>query len=154
MELIDRSWSQTVETATGRRAIRPRTAESPTGSQRMGQGCAMYKFMAVFLLLSSSASAEVNVFLDFASWEKEPEAVRSAYIAGAFDSLVLFTVDEQTRQAGQFFQRCVSAAKLNSTLLSENVRAYAKPRLELQAGTVQAVLLRYLIALCGRPSPA
>ena len=120
----------------------------------MGQGWAMYKFVAVFLLLSNSASAEVNVFLDFAAWEKQPEAVRSAYIAGAFDSLVLFTVDEQTRQSGQFFQGCVSAAKMNATLLSENVRAYAKPRMELQAGTVPAVLLRYLIALCGRPPPA
>ena len=102
----------------------------------------MYKFVAGFLLLSSSAFAEVNVFLDFADWEKQPEAVRGAYIAGAFDSLVLFTVDEQTRQAGQFFQGCVSAAKMNSTLLSENVRAYAKRRLELQAGTVQVVLLK------------
>jgi hypothetical protein len=79
-----------------------------------GKGQAMYKFVAVFLLLSSSAFAEVNVFLDFADWEKQPEAVRGAYIAGAFDSLVLFTVDEQTRQAGQFFQGCVSAAKMTA----------------------------------------
>jgi hypothetical protein len=104
--------------------------------------------------MTGASAAEVHVYLDYASWEKQPEDIRAAYIAGVFDSLVLFTVDPETARAGKFFLDCVSNAKLDSLQLSEQVRAYARPRLELQAGTVQGALLRYLISLCGRPPAA
>jgi hypothetical protein len=100
---------------------------------------------------NGASAAEVHVYLDYAAWAKQPEDIRAAYIAGVFDSLVLITVDAETARAGKFFLGCIGNAKLDSVQLSEQLRAYARPRLELQAGTVQGALLRYLVSLCGRP---
>ena len=104
--------------------------------------------------LTGASAAEVHVYLDYAAWAKQPEDIRAAYVAGVFDSLVLFTADAETARAGKFFLDCVGNAKLDSRQLSEQVRIYTRPRLELQAGTVQGALLRYLISLCGRPPTA
>jgi hypothetical protein len=88
--------------------------------------------------ITRASAAEVHVYLDYAAWAKQPEDIRAAYIAGVFDSLVLFTVDAETARAGKFFLDCVDNAKLDSLRLSEQVRAYARPRLELQAGPSKA----------------
>jgi hypothetical protein len=69
------------------------------------------------------------------------------------DSLVLVASpdDAKTRQ---HYGDCVGDTKMTDVQLANNLATFVDARPELQGGTVQEGLLKYLIALCGDPRVA
>ena len=59
--------------------------------------------------------------------------------------------EEQMRRITQHYSRCLVAAKMTNGQLAANVLNFAKDKPELHTGSVQHVLINYLIAACGAP---
>ena len=52
----------------------------------------------VFVVGSSGAIAQVGVYFNFSQWERLTENQRTAYIAGAFDSLISNAATNEERR--------------------------------------------------------
>jgi hypothetical protein len=112
----------------------------------------LIRLALVAAMIAGPAVAQVKVFYPFVEWEKLDERARSLYIAGAFDSMVIFSgPDERQVRASFHYSACLARAGVTSGQLAESVRAHARVRTELQKESMPAVLLNYLIALCGAP---
>ena len=110
----------------------------------------MHRVVFTLLLLSSSVlSQEANVFFSYSEWERMSDNQRSIYIAGAMDSLMMYTNNVNGSKLTTHFYDCLTKGTLDNLQLSNNVLAYTKKHPELQTGTVQIPLVHYLRALCG-----
>jgi hypothetical protein len=100
---------------------------------------------------SQRPQSSVFAFRTYSQWRAMSLEARTAYIAGAIDSL-LFSNPEVRQHYGD----CISNAKAAQMALSFATFIDARPN--LQGGAVQNGLLEYLIALCdqqpGAPSAA
>jgi hypothetical protein len=91
-------------------------------------------------------------FVNFSQWSNESASERTAYIAGAFDSLLVFANDEEDAHASYHYQQCVLGGKMTSRQLAENVLRFGQSRPSLRTGSVQAVLMKYLTETCEVPA--
>jgi len=105
----------------------------------------------VFVAGSSGAIAQVGVYFNFSQWERLTENQRTAYIAGAFDSLISNAATNEERRGSLHYQRCIRNAAMSSEQLGENVLAFVQTQPALHGKTVQLALVRYLVSLCGPP---
>jgi hypothetical protein len=102
--------------------------------------------VAVLIALLVSSAAQANYFT-YQEWLAKPAIVRAAYIAGALDSLVNYT----DPRIAMHYNNCIARAEMRSDQLADNVLNYARDKPSMQTGSVQHVLLDYLIAACGAP---
>lgn len=100
--------------------------------------------LSVLIAIVSSAHATP---LSYAQWDALSLNERNSYISGAFNGLVGIS----STPAGMHYYRCVRDKKIMDSQLADGVRAVAMNKPELQALSVQAVLLYYLNRLCGEP---
>ena len=91
-------------------------------------------------------------FVNFSQWSNESASERTAYMAGAFDSLLVFGNDEEDAHASYHYQQCVLGGKMTSSELAENVLRFGKSHPSLRTGSVQAVLMKYLTKMCEVPA--
>jgi hypothetical protein len=104
----------------------------------------------IAVLFSSAAQAG---YVTYQTWSAGSEAFRGAYIAGAFDSFVIPWEGEASEKTVKHYSTCIREAEMTNSQLAANVLAFAKDKPELHTGSVQAALLGYLNAACGK-SPA
>jgi hypothetical protein len=90
------------------------------------------------------------VFYGYAAWEKMSPDIRTAYIAGAMDSLTAFTVGEEGKRTARHYQECMKRAGMKNTELADKVRARANAKPIPEYATVQQMLVYYLLELCGK----
>jgi hypothetical protein len=113
-----------------------------------GEAEMILRIVAVLIALLVSSAAQSR-YLTFQTWSAASETFRVAYIAGAYDSLVIFAEGEQEERISAHYERCIGAAKMQNGQLAANVLNFAKDKPELHTGSVQGALLQYLIAACG-----
>ena len=99
--------------------------------------------LAATLILILYASSVFAGFRTYSQWRAMSLEARTAYIAGAIDSL-LFSNPE----ARQHYGDCISNAKIPAAQLALSLAAFIDARPNLQGGAVQNGLIEYLIALC------
>lgn len=107
----------------------------------------MFKYVAVLLLLSWPASAEVH--LEFSEWERLNDDDRAAYIARSIDMLA--TMAAHAQKTARHYSQCIMRSQLTAEQLASFLREYGRARPELQGSSVQRAMADYLNALCGRP---
>ena len=107
----------------------------------------MFKYVAVLLLLSWPASAEVH--LAFSEWERLNDDDRAAYIARSIDMLA--TMAAHAQKTARHYSQCIMRSQLTAEQLASFLREYGRARPELQGSSVQRAMADYLNALCGRP---
>jgi hypothetical protein len=111
----------------------------------------MYRYLLVFALVSASAQAQVGVFVTYEQWEQLPNDLRTAYITGAFDSMLVYAADQRAQSISLHFHNCVRGHEIDGSKLSDNVRAFVQAHPQSQL-SVQQALLNYLVQLCGKIS--
>ena len=62
-----------------------------------------------------------------------------------------FVDSASQRNDSRHFGKCVSASQMSTSQLATNVLNFAKDKPEYHTGSVQAALIDYLIAACGKP---
>ena len=103
------------------------------------------------LAMCAVANAQVLNWWNYSQWERLPADAKVAYIVGAFDSLVGYFSDDLHAKMSAHYSKCVFDTRMSLTQLSERVAAFGQAHPELQGGTVQTVMVNYLISLCGKP---
>jgi hypothetical protein len=101
----------------------------------------------IALLVSSAAQSN---YFTYQSWLALPETARVAYVSGAYDSLITFVSDEQTGRIAQY-KKCLNTAEMTNFQLAASVMNFAKDKPQFHTGSVQSILINYLIAACGEP---
>ena len=104
----------------------------------------MFRFVAVFLLLSWPAGAEDRLYYTFAQWAGLQED------DGLLDTLAMAPT-EPAQTTAQHYSQCITRSRLTSRQLANYLREYGRARPEMQAKSVQAAMNGYLNALCGQP---
>ncbi len=99
------------------------------------------------LLFAQPAAAN---FLTYAEWARMNPDMRAIYIAGAFDALITFAMNDEQRAVNAHYNNCVARSKMTVAQLAENVRHYAKSKSNLQ-DYVETPLINYLYEFCGAP---
>jgi hypothetical protein len=56
--------------------------------------------------------------LTYSEWERLPEGHRAMYIAGAFDSLIAFAINDDHAKTNSHYQQCILNAKMNNVQLA------------------------------------
>jgi len=107
----------------------------------------VFKYVAVLLLLSWPASAEVH--LAFSEWERLNDDDRAAYIARSIDMLA--TMAAHAQKTARHYSQCIMRSQLTAEQLASFLREYGRARPELQGSSVQRAMADYLNVLCGRP---
>ena len=102
---------------------------------------AMFLMVFSLVLVAGTANAQVSVFFNYAQWDRLNENERTAYITGAFDTLVAVAADEKAQALSIHFQSCVRRAQLSGNQLGANVRTYTQARPQLQSQPVQLALV-------------
>jgi hypothetical protein len=104
--------------------------------------------LAVVVAVVTSGAADAT-FFTYPEWDALTTAGKSAYIAGAFDSLEFFGISGAETGATMHYHRCLQSIKMNNSQLADGVRAVALNEPELQGKPVQFALIKYLNKLCG-----
>jgi hypothetical protein len=113
----------------------------------------MLKYViAVSLMATTAANANSYLWINYSQWERLPKDMRTAYVAGAFDTLAGVASDERQMKISTHYSECMSKSGMELDELATHVLTFAQTRPDLQGGTVQGVLINYLIGLCGKPS--
>jgi phage host-nuclease inhibitor protein Gam len=99
------------------------------------------------LLVAQPAAAN---FLTYAEWARMKPDMRAIYIAGAFDALITFAMNDEQRAVNAHYNNCIAQSKMTVAQLAENVRKYAKGKPNLQ-DFVETPLINYLYEFCGAP---
>jgi hypothetical protein len=102
----------------------------------------------IAVLVSSAAQSN---YVTYQKWLALNEISRTAYISGAYDSLVTFVESEQAGRNSLHYRTCIDTSKMTNFQLAENVLIFAKDKPELHTGSVQGALIKYLNAACGEP---
>jgi hypothetical protein len=102
------------------------------------------------LIVSPAARAE---YFTYQTWSALNEIPRAVYIAGAYDSLMIFADTEAEGKFLRHFRKCIGTAQMSNFQLATNVLNFAKDRPALQTGSVQEALIVYLSAACGGKPP-
>ena len=110
----------------------------------------MFRYALLFVFLPMPALAQANVFYGYAGWEKMSPDTRTAYIAGAMDSLTAFTVGEEGKRTARHYYECMKRTGMKNAELADKVRARAEARPIPEFATVQQMLVGYLLELCGK----
>lgn len=97
--------------------------------------------------LALSAIGAQAQFVTYAQWQQLSPNSRAAYMAGSIDSLAVFWRQPAPDVVDEVW-KCLTKMNLHPTQLAENVKAYADPKPELHAGTVQNAMMLYLKAAC------
>ena len=107
--------------------------------------------LAAVALTAMHTSARAD-FFTYSEWQRLAPASRAAYIAGAFDAYENFAITYIS--AAQHFANCLMVQKINNSQIADNIIAFAQVRPELQGRPVPAVMIQYLVQLCGPVPPA
>jgi hypothetical protein len=86
-------------------------------------------------------------YFDYEQWEGLSPSGRSLYVAGAIDSMLLFT-DGVSRA---HYEYCILQSKLQKEEMSENILDFVKSKPQSQLRTPITAMIEYLVALCGQP---
>jgi hypothetical protein len=105
--------------------------------------------LATGILFGLALTAQGNYY-SYPEWESASEAVQTAYISGAYDSLVTYISSEQEERMSRHYRACMQRSKMNNLQLTRNVRTFAASRPDLQTQAVQFALIHYLHAACGQ----
>jgi hypothetical protein len=108
---------------------------------------------AVALLVGGITLAHaqgISAWYSYAEWERLPDELKQAYIAGAFDSLGSLANSEGDMKAAKHYGDCITNGHVEIDELTNNIEIFAHGRSDLP-GTVQAAMVSYLIRLCGMP---
>jgi hypothetical protein len=105
----------------------------------------------LFSIALCVTSARAN-FISYLQWSALPEDQQSMYMAGAYDSLVTFVSTSEENQIARHRTECLAKSGMTNKQLSQNVLSYATTKPDLQGGSVQKALVRYLLELCGLPN--
>ena len=117
----------------------------------VGVEAPVFKYAAVLLLLSWSATAEVHRDYTVSQWERLHEDDRAAYIAGSIEMLGTIAGPEPAQRAARHYSQCIVRSQLTASQLASFLREYVRARPELRGSSVQSAMNDYLNALCGRP---
>lgn len=104
-------------------------------------------FLIAEILYSTSA---LSHYFSYKSWLAASEADREAYIAGAFDSFVFYSDTDEGHETNQHFRVCVDRLRLSPKRFANELSSFGANHNHMQAGAVQALIVDYLIAVCGR----
>jgi hypothetical protein len=110
------------------------------------------RFVTIVLFLSTTQAYAQSVYFKYSDWEQMPTSLREIYVAGAFDAVSTVTVAEGV-VAAWHYNECVARIGMSASQLSENLKAYAESRPDLQYKSTPGVLMRYLVSVCGTPAP-
>jgi hypothetical protein len=106
----------------------------------------------VFLfLIAASPVANAGQFYSYRQWVVLNKPLRSAYIAGVFDSLLGIVKDRNDLPVTKHYDDCITRANMSDSELANNIVAFVKTRPELQERSVSGALINYLIDFCGPP---
>jgi hypothetical protein len=97
------------------------------------------------------AEAKSGVWYSYSEWERAPDPEKSAYLAGAFDSLVVVTGDEQQSKMADHYTNCMHHTQMNLEQFTDDVAAFGNAHPEVQRHSVQYAMVNYLVSLCGAP---
>ena len=117
----------------------------------VGVEAPVFKYAAVLLLLSWSATAEVHLDYTVSQWERLHEDDRAAYIARSIEMLGTIAGPEPAQRAARHYSQCIVRSQLTASQLASFLREYVRARPELRGSSVQSAMNDYLNALCGRP---
>ncbi len=109
----------------------------------------MVSYALALVLMSSAASAQVGLFVDYWQWDAMPSDRRVAYIMGAYDTLAIVPGTDLAKRLSFHRHQCMEREQMTGELLAERVKDYASSRPQLRNEPVQAALIGYLDALCG-----
>ena len=104
--------------------------------------------LSLCLSLATPAAAE---FYTYSQWQRLPDEMRAAYIAGAFDMLVTFVSQGADTADTKYYSECVTNTHIDNKQLAMNVATFVDARPELQGKSVAFGLIQYLLGLCGQP---
>lgn len=102
---------------------------------------------AMGLLISFPAN---SYYFSYQSWLAQSEDARAAYIAGAFDSFVFYYDTDEGHDTNEYYRSCVERLHLKPTQFAAELSDFGSSQPHLYAGTVQAMILEYLVKTCGR----
>ena len=99
----------------------------------------------VVALVTSQARAEYQTYFE---WQRSNGWSRAAYVAGAFDAYIDFSRDG----IADHLNHCLYRNKISDVQLAENVNAFAVSHPDKQTLPVPALVVQYLVQLCGPQS--
>ena len=114
----------------------------------------MTKFRIVAALMLALATTAHAEYFTYPDWSQQPADFRAAYIAGMYDALISLAETDAEAKIGAHFQTCVSQAKMTNSKLAERTLLFGSARPSPRSGGVGAVMISYLIQLCGKPPQA
>jgi hypothetical protein len=120
-------------------------------SQRISRGfhrLTLFLTVAAVAFFSTRAGA---VFQTYSQWRAHSVDARAQYIAGAVDSLTLFSDNSEGAATSMHYAVCLSNSKMTAVQLAGNLSAFVDARPELHAQPVQVGLIQYLVQVCGKP---
>ena len=107
---------------------------------------------AVFVAGILIASPTNSYYFSYQSWLAENDDARAAYIAGAFDSFVFYYDTDEGHDNNEYYRSCVERLRLKPRNFSAELSDFGSGQRHLHTGTVQAMIVAYLIKTCGRYS--
>ncbi len=110
----------------------------------------MTRLVALLIaLIALPAFAQVGVYIQYSQWIKLEESMRTAYVAGAADSMNLFS---SPKNAAHYYA-CLQREKLTMAQLAYWVAEISIAQPAMMERTVQEAMLGVLQRQCGAPAP-
>ena len=97
------------------------------------------------LLLFAPVPAMAGIFYTYAQWAALPADARAFYLAGNFDALITYAVNEGQARMGHHYSQCIEQSGMNSLQLAENILRFGSTRSALQTGDVTRAMGLYLV---------
>ena len=105
----------------------------------------------LLLLLFAPVPAMARIFYTYAQWAALPADARAFYVAGNFDALITYAVNEGQARMGHHYSQCIEQSGMNSLQLAESILRFGSTRPALQTGDVTHAMGIYLVESCGKP---
>lgn len=102
----------------------------------------------VVALIAPPAFGQVGVYFQYSQWIKLEESLRIAYVAGAADSMNLFSSEKNAAH----YYACLQREKLTMVQLAYMVAEISIAEPAMMQRTVQEAMLGVLQRQCGKPA--
>lgn len=112
----------------------------------------MRKLLPVLIISLTVCSSSEMSFADytgFLDWQKLTADQKAKYAAGVFDSYLTFSMIRP--KAAYHFSSCAFKNKITDAQLASGTEDYAVAHPEVKTYPVAAIVLNYLVQICGAP---
>src|SRR5215467_11541985 len=104
----------------------------------------MLRLVCLFFIVTSSV-ANAGQFYSYRQWVALDDTLRSVYIAGVFESLLVIVMDRNDLPVTKHYDNCITRANMSNGDLADNVIAFVKTKPDLQEKSVSGALMNYLV---------